>query len=300
MRLGLITTAAVLLASCGKPQDATDMQPSPTAIGASPSPASSISAKSDSGSDSTERWSLQPTGQGAVLALLGTNRSAVVQLICFGGEDRLLVNVPGFLPIDSEERLSFGSDGNAAVLVADPGGDTQHGGITGAGTVPEDLAALVANRLSASYGAQSSGPHPAPPPALSRAFVAACGRKPLASAQPSPQAHGAVSACSVQDGKSIRVTPRSAVGTEPFWAARIEGRCIVYSHPEDQDGTRVWTRYAKNLKRETWAGALEGQPFELRAWPDQSCSDGMSDKRYPLAVELKVRGELRRGCAKAL
>ncbi len=275
------------------------MQPSPTAIAASPSPSSSISARSDSVTGSTERWSLQPTGQEAVLALLGTDRSAVVHLICPGGEDQLLVNVPGFRPIDSEERLSFGSDGHAAALVADPGGDAQRGGVTGAGKVPGNLAALVGGRLSISYGAQSSGPHPAPPPALSRAFVAACGKKPVASTQPSPQGQGTVSACSVQDGKAVRVSPRSAIGTEPFWAARIEGRCVVYSHPEDQDGTRVWTRYAKNLKSETWAGALEGQPFELKAWADQSCSDGMSDNRYSFAVELKVRGELRRGCANA-
>ncbi|WP_186456888.1 COG3650 family protein [Sphingomonas suaedae] len=246
-----------------------------------------------------ERWSLQQTGQGVVLALLRADRSAVLRLFCPGGEDRLLVNVPGFRPIDSEERLSFGSADDAAALVADTRGDAQRGGVTGTGRVPGNLAALIGGRLSANYGAQSSGPHPAPPPTLSRTFVTACSKKPVASTQPSPQAKGAVSACSVQSGKSIRVAPRRAVGTEPFWAARIDGRCVVYSHPEDQNGTRIWTRYANRPNGETWSGTLDGQLFELRARAERGCSDGMSDKRYPFAVELKVRGELRKGCAEA-
>lgn len=188
MRLGLIVITATFLASCGKPQDAAETRPSARAATASPSPASSISPEPNSGPDTAERWSLQQTSQGVVLALLRSDRSAVVRLFCPGGEDRLLVNVPSFRPIDSEERLSFGSADDAAALVADTRGDTQLDGVTGAGKVPGDLAALIGDRLSASYGAQSSGPHPAPPLNLSRAFVTGCSKKPAASDQPHPSA----------------------------------------------------------------------------------------------------------------
>lgn len=297
MRAGVIVTMVVMLASCGKPQDAADTPPSTTASAASPSPASSISPQPDSGPDSAERWSLQPDGRGVVLALLRADKSAVVRLLCPAGEDRLLVNVPGFRPIGNEERLSFGSGGDAVALVADTRGDAERGGVTGAGRIPGNLAALVGDRLLASYGAQSSGPHPAPAQNLSRAFVTACGKKLLASTQPSAQPTSAISACSMQDGKPVRVTPGRAVGTEPFWAARIDGRCVVYSHPEDQSGTRIWTRYVKKPNSESWSGSFDGRLFELKARAAPGCSDGMSDKRYPLAVELKVRGELRRGCA---
>ena len=259
MRLRVIFTAATLLASCGNPLDVADPQPSATA---SPSPTSSTAPEPDSGT--TERWSLQPSGEGVVLALRRADRSAVIRLFCPTGEDTLLVNVPGFEPIDSEERLSFGSAGAAAALVADPGGAAQHGGVTGTGKVPADLAALIGGRISASYGAQSIGPHPAPASSVSSAFVTACGKKPVASPHPKPRPKGAVSACSVQNGKSIRVPPRRAVGTEPFWAARIDGRCVIYSHPEDPNGVRVWTRYAKTPTGETWSGTLDGQLFELR------------------------------------
>lgn len=107
----------------------------------------------------------------------------------------------------------------------------------------------------------------------------------------------AVSPCLVQDGERLDVAPLRAVGTEPFWAARIEGRCVTYSHPEDQRGTRVWTRYSAGADGGTWSGALGGERFELRTRAEPGCSDGMSDNVYPIAVELIVGGERRRGCA---
>ena len=44
----------------------------------------------------------------------------------------------------------------------------------------------------------------------------------------------------------------------------------------------------------------DGKKFEMRVRPEAGCSDGMSDKRYPIAVELTVMGEKRKGCADAL
>jgi uncharacterized membrane protein len=102
----------------------------------------------------------------------------------------------------------------------------------------------------------------------------------------------------MQGDQRLQLRPLRAVGTEPFWAAAIDGRCVTYSHPDDQQGTRIWTRYTPGPGGGgTWTGALNGRPFELRARPQPGCSDGMSDRRYPLAVDLLVGGEQRRGCA---
>lgn len=110
-----------------------------------------------------------------------------------------------------------------------------------------------------------------------------------------------ISPCLMQGPDRLEVAPIRAVGTEPFWAAKVEGRCVTYSTPENQQGVRVWTRYsAKADGRAEWAGRLAGKPFELRVRPEPACSDGMSDERYPLAVELLVNGEQRRGCAKPI
>lgn len=117
------------------------------------------------------------------------------------------------------------------------------------------------------------------------------------SARPVEPSKEAVSACLIQNGKAVTENAIRAVGTEPFWAAGVNGRCVTYSTPEDQEGTRVWTRFEGTAERGVWTGALDGQPFVMTTTPQERCSDGMSDKSYPIAVTLEVRGERRTGCA---
>lgn len=130
-------------------------------------------------------------------------------------------------------------------------------------------------------------------------------------AEPNPAAEANTSAgevasvalgpCLTQGTEQLEARPLRAVGTEPFWSARIEGRCVTYSTPEDQQGVRVWTRYSAGPNGAgSWIGQLDGKPFELKTRPESACSDGMSDKGYPIAVELMVKGEQRQGCAEPL
>ncbi len=126
--------------------------------------------------------------------------------------------------------------------------------------------------------------------------AAAPAAEPAAVAQP-----GSTSPCLMQGDDQLQVAAIRAVGTEPFWGAKVEGRCVTYSTPDDQQGTRVWTRYTPGPSGGgLWTGQLNGKSFQLRTRPAPGCSDGMSDERYPIAVELTVDGELRRGCAKPL
>jgi len=127
--------------------------------------------------------------------------------------------------------------------------------------------------------------------------------------QPAPEVTNAAgnlqgesaNACLMQGADRLQVTPLRAVGTEPFWGARVEGRCVTYSNPDNQQGVRVWTRYSEAGKGGgTWVGQLGGKKFEMRVRPEAGCSDGMSDKSYPLAAELWVNGESRHGCAELL
>jgi uncharacterized membrane protein len=107
--------------------------------------------------------------------------------------------------------------------------------------------------------------------------------------------------CLMQGADRLQVAPFRAVGTEPFWGARVEGRCVTYSTPDDQQGVRVWTRYSdKGNGGGAWVGQLGGKKFEMRVRPEAGCSDGMSDKRYPMAVDLAVNSEKRVGCAEPL
>lgn len=243
-------------------------------------------------------WILQSNGDGVALALTDQAGSAAIRLICPRGRDQLLVNVPSFKPIGSEERLSFGGGGEVIALVADPHGDARRGGVSGTGAVPEELKQLLtAGPISASYGAQRSGPHPAPGDHLAGPFLSACRESARTAREAALKPTSSTSACLVQDGELLRNSPLRAVGTEPFWGARIEGRCVTYSTPENQTGTRVWTRFNTGPQGGIWIGTLDGKPLELRTRPVVNCSDGMSDNRFQIAVDLTVDGEQRKGCA---
>lgn len=263
--------------------------------------------------DGQGRWDLQSSGEGTALVLADTSGGTALRLFCPAGTGTWLVNAPGFKPIGSEERFSFGHAANVATLVADTAGDAARGGVTGEAPVPGDLRGLLSAPVSASYGAQRSGPHSPPSAELVGAFVDTCldgttpsgsrgsaasGESASVTAPPGtqPSTPAPVSACLVQDGRAVSANALRAVGTEPFWGARVEGRCVTYSHPGDQTGTRVWTAFSGTTSDGVWTGALREAPFVMRTRP-VPCSDGMSDTRYPITVSLTVGGEQRSGCA---
>lgn len=295
-----LLAALWLLSACGgrdeadAPDAANEAAPAAPAEAADSAGAGSEPSR-NTASSSSSGWDLSSGGDGATLALVTASGGTALRLFCPSGRDELRLHVSGFRPVGSEERMTFGSGGAAHTLVADPG--TSGGGVRASGAVPDDLPALIGGPVSVNYGSQDSGPHAAPPSDLARRFVSAC----RAGAPAQDAANSSVSACLIQDGKRLTNPPLRVVGTEPFWAARTKGRCVTYSHPQDQDGTRVWTTYRPGPDGGgTWSGALGDRLFELNVRPRPRCSDGMSDKRDPFEAEVKVHGEIRRGCAEPL
>ena len=121
-------------------------------------------------------WQSAASGEGDALFLAIGEGPRIVALFCPASSGDLLVNVPAFRPIPSEERMSFGAGGTAVTLVADPRGDRGRGGVSGRGAIPAELSAILASAagIAVNYGAQNSGPHPAPPPDLAAQFLAGC------------------------------------------------------------------------------------------------------------------------------
>ena len=105
-------------------------------------------------------------------------------------------------------------------------------------------------------------------------------------------------ACQTQDGGGLPRKRLRAVGTEPFWGAEVDGRCVTYSTPEKQSGTRVWTHF--DAAANQWEGVLDDKSFKLTIEAHEGCSDGMSDRSFPFVAIVKVGGEERRGCAEPL
>jgi uncharacterized membrane protein len=104
-------------------------------------------------------------------------------------------------------------------------------------------------------------------------------------------------ACRTQDGKEIAANRLKATGTEPFWSAAIEGRCVTYRTPENHSGTRIWATFTGSRDFGQWAGFLANERFVLMTTQHANCSDGMSDRSYPIAVTLTIGSDERRGCA---
>lgn len=88
----------------------------------------------------------------------------------------------------------------------------------------------------------------------------------------------------------------TATGTEPFWNAIIEGSNLIYSTPENLDGTTIGVERFVGQGGIGFSGELEQSAFDLLVAPGQ-CSDGMSDRLYPYTVSLKIDDDLRTGCA---
>ncbi|MEM7689209.1 MAG: hypothetical protein AAF291_09315 [Pseudomonadota bacterium] len=100
------------------------------------------------------------------------------------------------------------------------------------------------------------------------------------------------------------VSPDAAItltGTEPFWGLEIGAQRdgeheARFSQLDEIDGREfVVTRFAGNNGL-GFSGELDGKPVQIALTPGD-CSDGMSDRSYPLAATVAVGDAVLLGCA---
>lgn len=87
-----------------------------------------------------------------------------------------------------------------------------------------------------------------------------------------------------------------ALGTEPFWNATVEGGALTYTTPEDQNGRRTTVARRDRPTGAEFVGKLGSTAIHLEV-TRRSCSDGMSDRRYPFTAVLTFGDDRRQGCA---
>lgn len=85
-------------------------------------------------------------------------------------------------------------------------------------------------------------------------------------------------------------------GNEPFWGGEIIGETLRYTTPENPDGEAIAVKRFAGMNGLGFSGTFSGQPLDLAITPG-SCSDGMSDRRYPYTATLRLGDEVRIGCA---
>ena len=88
-----------------------------------------------------------------------------------------------------------------------------------------------------------------------------------------------------------------AIGTEPFWSVQVQDGTLTYSTPEMPDGLTVPATMRRSGEAMIHSATIDGKPLELEV-TRQTCSDGMSDTVYPLAVIRRIGPDVQRGCAR--
>lgn len=180
MRSITIIGAAAALVSCsGEAPDANRQpaeQPDIPQPSGPPVPAQETPAPSAAAPAPEMVWGSVAGGGGTTLRLTGEDGIVRMSIACMGDPARLVVNVPEFRPVMSEDRFALGLGSEPVTLVANPYEQEAQPGVTGEGPVPDNLRAFVdaADEVRALYGAQQTGPYPAPAPELKQLLIQAC------------------------------------------------------------------------------------------------------------------------------
>lgn len=167
---------AALLWSCSP--DAREADPSGVEADApAPSGAPVVAQLPPEAGDAPEAaaWESLSGSAGVTLRWAGSDGTVGLSIACLADPLRLSVRVPAFEPVTSEDRFALGLGDEPVTLVANPY-EQDAPGVTGEGPVPENFGALLDNaaEVRALYGAQQTGPLPAPPPELKDRLAAAC------------------------------------------------------------------------------------------------------------------------------
>lgn len=113
-----------------------------------------------------------------------------------------------------------------------------------------------------------------------------------------PQASDAVRAAGGTTVAAAPVPPSfRALGTEPFWSARVEGATLAWSTPEQPNGQAVPIIRKDEGGKAVVSAKVGGQALVLEVSPG-ACSDGMSDTVYPLTVTRRLGEDVQHGCAR--
>lgn len=90
--------------------------------------------------------------------------------------------------------------------------------------------------------------------------------------------------------------PISALGTEPFWGVEITPTTLTYTSPDGPPLTAANAGPTVQGTTAAYKATAGGQPLEITLIATE-CSDGMSDRTYPLTAIVKLGSRTLNGCA---
>ncbi len=88
-----------------------------------------------------------------------------------------------------------------------------------------------------------------------------------------------------------------AMGTEPFWDVKIRSNALVLTRPDHPEISAPNPGPQVSGDTAVWdAKTADGKPLKVTL-SVAKCSDGMSDRSYPLSAVVVAGGETLKGCA---
>lgn len=119
-----------------------------------------------------------------------------------------------------------------------------------------------------------------------------------ACSQPAEKAPAAPAEARVLAGVDLD-QPLRVLGTEPFWAVEISSTGLIYSGVDRPEQKAANPGPALQGTVAVWTTATEAKTPLVVTLMATDCSDGMSDRTYPLTAKVEIGGENLTGCAAA-
>ena len=94
--------------------------------------------------------------------------------------------------------------------------------------------------------------------------------------------------------------PLRVLGTEPFWAVEITPAGLTYSGVDRPEQKAANPGPALQGTVAVWTAETEAKAPLVVTLTATDCSDGMSDRTYPLTARVEIGAETLTGCAAAV
>ncbi|MBX9461139.1 MAG: hypothetical protein KL785_08695 [Brevundimonas sp.] len=91
--------------------------------------------------------------------------------------------------------------------------------------------------------------------------------------------------------------PLRALGTEPFWAVELRPDVLIYSGVDRPQQRAPAPRRTVLAAHAIYRGATQTGASLVVTLTPVACSDGMSDRVYPLTAHVEIGAERLSGCA---
>lgn len=88
----------------------------------------------------------------------------------------------------------------------------------------------------------------------------------------------------------------NALGTEPFWSVQIRGDQVKLSRPDHEDVMAPNPGPEVKGGQAVWTAIRPEGPMTITLTKGD-CSDGMSDRQYPMTAQVEFAGQALKGCA---